>query len=62
MITTIQLEKAITRQQYNKIVDLLKNMDIPVKKEKKEAHKEKEKKAFLYNSQKNASKIFSKYL
>ncbi|GIZ15208.1 hypothetical protein [Capnocytophaga catalasegens] len=40
MITTIQLEKGITKEQYKKVVELLKSINISVKKDDTKMSKE----------------------
>ena len=51
--------------QKMQILAILKKLNISfenVKKQKTEINKKEETKAFLYNSQKNAAKLFAKYL
>ena len=56
---------AENKAQKSEILAILKKLNISfenVKKQKTEINKKEETKAFLYNSQKNAAKLFAKYL
>ncbi|GIZ15549.1 hypothetical protein [Capnocytophaga catalasegens] len=71
MITTIQLEKAITDEQYKKVIELLKSINISVKKDDTKMSKEeffakiensKKQKGTILKSKQEVDKFFSQWI